>query len=47
MNGTKEVAKKIKRFATKYEARLHQHINIDVIRVLDKTNLSKRLKKKT
>jgi len=35
----------IRRFARKHEARLHQHVNVDAIQLLDNSALVRRLKR--
>lgn len=40
-----DVASEIKRFAAKHESRLHQHINVEAIQLLDNTNTVRRLKR--
>lgn len=40
-----DVATEIKRFASKHELRLHRHVNIEALQLLDNANLRRRLKR--
>jgi hypothetical protein len=43
--GIPDVASEMKRFAIKHESRLHQHVNEEVLQLLDNQNLVRRLKR--
>ena len=44
--GINDVATEINRFAQKHEARLHQHVNVEAIQLLDQGHHRRRLKRK-
>lgn len=43
--GIKTVLEEIKNFAQKHETRLHEHVNVEAIQLLDNTELVRRLKR--